>query len=99
MAAKEIDEIVTQIKKLPFNNLHKIADAGQSNFLKINLFEDPIYDFDELDIPPIILRDEVMFHPFKNKSETMFDFNSIDHFHEIYRHVDWVARFFEGCIA
>jgi hypothetical protein len=98
-ATEEMEQTVSSIKKLPFDNLHKMADAGMKNYSKTGIFGEPQYSFDELDLPPVILGDETLFYPFKKNIDSLHDFDIIRHFCDLTRFVDWTNNFHSACIA
>jgi hypothetical protein len=80
--------------KIP--TLQNISNSAIRNYRKNN--NNYMYDFNNLDVPPVILGDGSCWIPVNNQKNQLANFDLDICFNEMYEGQEWVDRFSEACV-
>jgi hypothetical protein len=96
-AKARASELCVNILNTAIQPISQIARAGQENFFRISE-SDPMLNFSNLNLPPVLLGDSSISHVFGSDSNLLKDFDFDACFDELATGQSWVERFAEACV-
>ena len=79
------------------DSVRDLAGAGYSNFLKLG-YNSGFLDFNELNIPPVLLEDFSSTNIFSSTNNSLANFDINKSYDELVSGQEWVERFSEACL-